>query len=89
MAIEIEQFMCRSDNFGVLAHDTKSGETAIIDAPEEAPILAAIERTGWRPTMLLITHHHADHVEANLGLKQRFGLTIVGPEAEAGEDTGY
>jgi hydroxyacylglutathione hydrolase len=88
MAIEIEQFICRSDNFGVLVHETESGETAIIDAPEEAPILAAIERTGWRPTALLITHHHGDHVEANLALKQRFGLTITGPKAEASKIPG-
>ena len=32
MAVEIEQFMCRSDNFGVLVRDTASGETALIDA---------------------------------------------------------
>jgi hydroxyacylglutathione hydrolase len=88
MAIEIEQFICRSDNFGVLVHETESGETAIIDAPEEAPILAAIERTGWRPTALLITHHHGDHVEANLALKQRFGLKITGPKAEAAKIPG-
>lgn len=83
MVLKIEQFMCRSDNFGILAHDTESGQTALIDAPEERPILAAIERTGWRPTMILTTHHHPDHVEANLALKERFGLTIVGPAAEA------
>src|SRR3954453_22731080 len=79
MPVKIEQFMCRSDNFGVLVHDPKSGETAIIDAPEEAPIIAAIERTGWKPTMILTTHHHVDHVEANLALKERFKLRIVGP----------
>ncbi|MBD0417266.1 hydroxyacylglutathione hydrolase [Oryzicola mucosus] len=82
MTVRIEQFLCRSDNFGVLMHDATSGETAIIDAPEEAPILAAIARTGWTPTMILTTHHHADHVEANLALKKRFKLRIVGPEAE-------
>ena len=74
MAVEIEQFMCRTDNFGVLMHDPESGETVIIDAPEAAPILAAIERTGWRPTALWITHHHGDHVAANLALKQKFGF---------------
>ena len=88
MAVEIDQFMCRSDNFGVLVHDDESGRTLLIDAPEEAPILAAIERTGWRPTALLITHHHGDHVEANLALKQKFGLTIVGPTAEAAKIPG-
>ncbi len=82
MPVEIEQFMCRTDNFGVLVHDAKSGQTAIVDAPEEAPILAAIKRTGWTPTMILTTHHHTDHVEANLALKERFKLRIVGPEAE-------
>ncbi|MEP9399254.1 hydroxyacylglutathione hydrolase [Mesorhizobium sp. KR2-14] len=83
MTLEFEQFMCRSDNFGVLVHDAASGQTALIDAPEEASILAAVQRTGWKPTMILTTHHHGDHVEANLALKQRFGLRIVGPQAEA------
>jgi hydroxyacylglutathione hydrolase len=88
MALEIEQFMCRSDNFGILARNPGTGEAFLVDAPEEAPILAAIERTGWRPSTLLVTHHHGDHVEANLALKQRFGLTIVGPEAEKAKIPG-
>ena len=88
MTVEIEQFMCRSDNFGVLVHDSASGETALIDAPEERPILEAIERTGWRPTVILTTHHHIDHVEANLALKERFGLKIIGPKAELSKIPG-
>ncbi len=88
MAIQIEQFFCRSDNFGVLVHEPESGETAIIDAPKEGPIVAAIERTGWRPTHILTTHHHGDHVEANQALKSRYGLKIVGPAAEASRIPG-
>lgn len=88
MAIEIEQFMCRQDNFGVLMRDSETGEVALIDAPEEAPILAAIERTGWVPSRLFVTHHHGDHVAANLALKERFKLRIVGPEAEKAKVPG-
>lgn len=88
MAVQIELFMCRSDNFGVLVHDAASGETMLVDAPEERPILEAVERSGWQPTLLLTTHHHHDHVEANLALKERFGLKIVGPAAEAGKIPG-
>lgn len=88
MALEIEQFMCLSDNFGILARNPETGEAFLVDAPEEGPILAAIERTGWEPKTLLITHHHADHVEANLALKERFGLTIIGPEAEKAKIPG-
>jgi hydroxyacylglutathione hydrolase len=84
MPVEIEQFTCRSDNFGILLRDVESGVVALV----EAPILAAIGRTGWRPSLLLVTHHHGDHVEANLALKQRFGLRIVGPAAEAAKIPG-
>ncbi len=84
--IEIRQFPCRSDNFGVLVH---SGDTTIaIDAPEEKPILAALEANGWTLTHILTTHHHADHVEANEALKARFGITIVGPEKEKAKIPG-
>ena len=88
MAIQIDQFMCRSDNFGALVHDPASGDTVLIDAPEAAPILAAIESTGWKPRAILTTPHHPDHVEANLQLKQRFGLEIIGPAGEAAKIPG-
>ena len=88
MTLRIEQFMCRSDNFGVLVHDGETGQTALIDAPEETAILTAIRRTGWTPSVILTTHHHLDHVEANLALKQRFGLRIIGSETEAAKIPG-
>ncbi|WP_075291554.1 hydroxyacylglutathione hydrolase [Pararhizobium arenae] len=82
-ALEIELFPCRTDNFGVLIHDPASGMTASIDAPEEQPILDALKRRGWTLTHIFTTHHHNDHVEANLALKTRFECTIIGPAGEA------
>ncbi|WP_279481893.1 hydroxyacylglutathione hydrolase [Aureimonas sp. SK2] len=78
----IRQFPCRRDNFGVLLHDPETGNTLSIDAPEETPILQALEREGWRLTHILTTHHHDDHTAANEALKARFDAEIVGPEAE-------
>ena len=80
--LEIELFPCRSDNFGVLLHDPATGATASIDAPEEKPILDALARRGWTLSHIFTTHHHNDHVEANAALKQRFGMTIIGPGRE-------
>ncbi|MFC0482570.1 hydroxyacylglutathione hydrolase [Gellertiella hungarica] len=82
-ALQIECFPCRSDNFGVLLHDPETLMTASIDAPEEMAIVAAAERRGWKLTHLFTTHHHQDHVEANLALKERYGLAIIGPASEA------
>jgi hydroxyacylglutathione hydrolase len=81
--LEIVQFACRDDNFGVLIHDAKTGQTASIDAPELKPILALLDDRGWTLTHIFTTHHHVDHVEANLDLKAKFALTITGPHAEA------
>ncbi|MCL6708642.1 hydroxyacylglutathione hydrolase [Pseudomonas sp. R2.Fl] len=81
--LEIEVFLCRSDNFGVLVHCPESGLTASIDAPELGPIVAAAERRGWKITHIFTTHHHGDHVEANLELKERYGCEIIGPLNEA------
>lgn len=81
--LEIEVFSCRSDNFGVLLHDSETGVTISIDAPEEAPIVAALARRGWNLTHILTTHHHTDHVEANLALKEKYGCEIHGPYDEA------
>ncbi len=84
MTAIIHQFLCLKDNFGVLVHDPDAGATAAVDAPEAAPILAALAAKDWRLTDILITHHHADHVQGIAGLKARFpNARVVGPFREA------
>lgn len=88
MALAIEQFSCRSDNFGVLIHDPDSGLTASIDAPEEEPIVAKLNEKNWRLDHIFTTHHHTDHVEANLALKSAYSCAITGPAGEAAKIPG-
>jgi hydroxyacylglutathione hydrolase len=83
MPAETKLFMCRKDNYGVLLHDPASGATAAIDAPEAAPIEAALKATGWRLTDILVTHHHADHTDGIVELKQKHKCRVVAPQAEA------
>ena len=88
--LEIEQFYCREDNFGVLIHDPETGLTASIDAPEELAIRSALARRGWKLDYIFTTHHHLDHVDANEALKRIYGAQITGPVAEKipGADRG-
>jgi hydroxyacylglutathione hydrolase len=88
MALIFEQFICRSDNFGVLVHDPATRETASIDAPEFGPIKERLDQKGWKLDRILTTHHHGDHVEANLALKKEYGCTIIGPADEAAQIPG-
>jgi hydroxyacylglutathione hydrolase len=79
MAADIRVFTCLTDNFGYLVHDSQSGATASIDAPEAGPIIRALEAEGWKLTDILITHHHGDHVGGVAELKQRYGCRVVAP----------
>jgi hydroxyacylglutathione hydrolase len=83
MAAQTKLFLCLKDNFGVLVHDSGSGATAAIDAPEAAPIEAALAATGWRLTDILVTHHHHDHTGGIEELKARHRCRVVAPDAEA------
>jgi hydroxyacylglutathione hydrolase len=83
LALLIETFMCRADNYGYLVHDVDSRKTAAIDAPDAKAIKAALERRDWTLTDIFITHHHTDHVEGIPALKREFGVTVTGPRAEA------
>jgi len=88
VALIVEQFTCRTDNFGVLIHDSDARLTAAIDAPEFGPIKAKLDEKGWRLNRILTTHHHGDHVEANLALKSEYACTVIGPAEEAGRIPG-
>lgn len=83
MNLEIDAFICRSDNYGVLIHDPDSGETAAIDAPDGDAIAARLAERGWSLTSIFTTHHHGDHVAGNAALKAATGCRITGPAREA------
>jgi hydroxyacylglutathione hydrolase len=83
MPAQIALFLCLKDNFGVLLHDPQSGATAAIDAPEAAPIEAALQKNGWRLTDILVTHHHADHTQGIGELKDHYHCRVVAPRDEA------
>ncbi|MBV9394389.1 MAG: hydroxyacylglutathione hydrolase [Methylobacteriaceae bacterium] len=83
MTIHVHQLPCLADNYGVLVHDSGTGATAAIDVPDAAPYLAALEANHWKLSDILLTHHHADHVQGVPALKARFpDARVVGPKKE-------
>lgn len=83
MPAEIRLFRCLQDNYGVLIRDAETGATAAIDAPEAAPVEAALKETGWTLTDILVTHHHHDHVGGIEALKSKYRCRVVAPAGEA------
>jgi hydroxyacylglutathione hydrolase len=81
-ALQIELVPCLKDNYAYLVHDAGANLTAVVDPSEPEPVIAALERHGWRPTHILNTHHHFDHTGGNVPLKEKYGARVVGPEKD-------
>jgi hydroxyacylglutathione hydrolase len=72
-----------SDNYAWMLRDAASGAVAIVDPADPGPIIAAVERAGGRLDMILLTHHHADHVAGSDAVRARFNCPVVGAAADA------
>ena len=81
--MQIVTVPCLADNYAFLVHDTESGATAVIDVPDETPIEAELARRGWTLTDILITHHHADHIDGVDALRGASGARVTGAAADA------
>ncbi len=85
MTLAITPIPILSDNYAWLLKDQDSGAMAVVDPAEEAPVLAAVEaatHAGGRLALILLTHHHADHVAAADAVRAHTGAAIVGAAAD-------
>jgi hydroxyacylglutathione hydrolase len=77
--MEIVPVPAFSDNYIWLVHDGDSGETAVVDPGDAAPVLAEATRRGWVIDQVWNTHWHPDHTGGNLAIKEATGARISGP----------
>jgi len=82
MPLEIVTVPCLSDNYAFLIHASETGETALVDAPEAAPIRAALKARGWTLSHILITHHHSDHIDGVQSLRRDTSAKVIGNSAD-------
>ncbi|GAK32167.1 hydroxyacylglutathione hydrolase [Iodidimonas nitroreducens] len=69
-------------NYVYLLRENQSGHVAVVDPGWAAPVIKALEKRGWTPDVILLTHHHADHIGATKELKDRYQARVIAPDAE-------
>lgn len=76
------------DDWNWVLRDEAAGLTAIVDPSEAAGVMAFLQAKGWSLDVILNTHHHWDHTDGNLELKERYGCQIVGAARDAARIRG-
>ncbi len=76
--IEVIQLSVLTDNYIYIIHEPNSKETAVVDPAIAKPVIDLLNDKGWSLNYIFNTHHHSDHVGANLELKKQTGCQIVG-----------
>jgi len=86
--LEVTPIACLEDNYAYLLDDG-SGELAVVDVSESAPVREALARAKGSLTAVFSTHHHHDHVGGNDEIADEHpGIRIFGYESDRGRIPG-
>lgn len=83
MSLSARPVAILSDNYAWLLTDAGSGAVAIVDPADADACSAAVEAGGGRLDMILVTHHHDDHIAGVEAMRVRYGVKVVGAAADA------
>lgn len=83
MTLTAEAVPILSDNYAWLLKDAATGATAIVDPADAVACSRAIDAAGGRLDLILITHHHDDHIAGVDSVRARYGCRVVGAMADA------
>jgi len=79
--IKVEIVNCLKDNFSYIIHN--NDEAIVIDPSESRPVDQLLEKLKLKLKYILNTHHHLDHVDGNLSLKEKYNCKIIGFEDDS------
>ena len=83
MGLQIERIPTFGDNYTYLVICDETRDAAIVDAPEDEPVVERVAATGAQVKLILSTHHHLDHSMANPALAERYGVPVYGHVSDA------
>jgi hydroxyacylglutathione hydrolase len=88
MKLDVQLIPALQDNYVYLFKDPGSDAVVVVDPGDADKVEQALQQRGWKLTHILNTHHHADHIDGNAALKQRYGARLIAPAGNRGEIPG-
>jgi hydroxyacylglutathione hydrolase len=65
------------DNYAFVLHNET--DAVVVDPGDAGPVLRFLADHDLRLSIILLTHHHADHCDGAAGLKKATGCRVIGP----------
>jgi len=82
MGFEVVPVPMLEDNYSWALIDRERRQLAIVDPPEVAPVEELLEKQNLTLCLILLTHHHADHIAGAEVLRRRHSCPIYGARAD-------
>ena len=77
--MKIEIIPCLNDNFSYLIYEKETNTVSIVD-PSDFNECNTVVKKFKKLDFILNTHHHADHVDGNIKLQEKYNSKIIGFE---------
>jgi len=77
--LKIHAIPAFNDNYIWLIQAANSKQVLIVDPGDAEPVVSAIEQYQLKPTAILITHHHSDHIGGVSQLIADYNIPVYGP----------
>ena len=77
----VEIIPCLTDNYSYIIYEKETNTVSIVD-PAEFKACDKVINKYQKLDFILNTHHHADHVGANLELKKKYNCKILGSNSD-------
>jgi hydroxyacylglutathione hydrolase len=81
--LQVSPVRAFSDNYMWLIRAPADRDAAVVvDPGDDRPVEQALQRLNLRLSVILVTHHHADHVGGVAALAAKHGAAVFGPARE-------
>ncbi len=77
-----------NDNYTYLLQ-ADNGDIGIVDPGDAAPIIKHLKENDLKLTHILNTHHHYDHVDGNIALKDKYRAKVIAPKKDKERIPGF
>lgn len=83
MATKIHLIPAFETNYVFAMHDDTNNVVAIVDPGDAAPVFAWLEEQKLKPTHILLTHHHGDHIGGVDAIREKYACEVIGHKNDA------